>query len=361
MQTNGLDLAFWRNRRVFITGHTGFMGSWLSLWLHQLGAEVAGYALSPPTQPSLFDVLGLENHMVSTIGDIQNLPQLRASMNEFAPDIVFHLAAQPIVSKGYIDPVGTFGTNIMGTVNLLQSMRTAPSIKTALIVTTDKVYENQEWAWGYRESDPLGGHEPYGASKACAELAANAFRHSYFSEDEQVGIATIRAGNIIGGGDWATNRIIPDAIRAFSNGNPLSIRNPAATRPWQHVLEPLRGYMQLAQSLHLDPENFDGPWNFGPSEEDSAPVSVVAEEMTTLWGGGASWNSAMAPADMEGTKESQRLTLSSSKAHEILGWRPVWGLQRALSSTVAWYKAYLDRQNMVDFSLEQIALADGAN
>ncbi len=255
MQINGLDSTFWKNRRVFITGHTGFIGSWLSLWLSDLGAEVGGYALSPTTQPNMFDVLDLENRMCSIIGDVRKLPQLSAALNEFAPEIVFHLAAQPIVSKGYSAPVETFSTNVMGTVNLLQAIRSAPSIRSALIVTTDKVYENQEWDRGYRKNDALGGHEPYGASKACTELAVNAFRHSYFSDDDPISIATIRTGNIIGG------------------DTPLA--TCSRTVAWLYAIgaKPQRRSRIFWRTVE-----------FGPSEKDSAPVSVVANEMSTLWG-----------------------------------------------------------------------------
>lgn len=359
MPTNRIDPGFWKGRRVLVTGHTGFMGGWLCLWLDHLGATLAGYALAPPEQPCLFDATGLGGRMCSMIADIRAPERLTAAMQEFKPEIVMHLAAQPLVNQAHHEPVETFDVNVMGTVNVLQAMRVTPSVKTALIVTTDKVYENREWNWGYRECDSLGGHEPYGASKACAEMAVNAYRGSYFSDDRPLGIATIRAGNIIGGGDWAGNRLIPDAVRAFSEKKPLSLRNPNSTRPWQHVLDPLRGYLMLGQRLTEDATKWAGPWNFGPAEEDAVPVSVVADEITRLWGEGARWQCEGDPDTI--AKESQRLVLSSSQAQTRLDWHPVWRLQRALAATVDWYKAHLAQRDMYSFSIQQIALAEGSN
>lgn len=365
MPVNRIDAHFWKGRRVFVTGHTGFMGGWLCLWLGRLGADIAGYALSPPTRQNLFNAIGLGQRLCSVIADIRDLERLTTAMNEFKPDIVLHLAAQPLVGVAHREPVETFETNVMGTVNVLQAIRATPSVTAALIVTTDKVYENQEWAWGYRESDALGGHEPYGASKACTEIAVNAFRHSYFSDAREIGIATIRAGNIIGGGDWAKNRLIPDAVRAFSAGKPLSLRNPGATRPWQHVLDPLRGYLMLGQHLTEDPAKWSGPWNLGPAEDDALPVSVMADELTRLWGEGARWECTTVAADANGkpdaAKESHQLILSSSQAMSKLEWRPVWRIQRALSASVEWYKAALAHRDMYGFSMQQISLAEGSN
>ena len=364
MPSNRINPGFWNGRRVFVTGHTGFMGSWLCLWLKRLGADVSGYALAPPTEPSLYASLSLGDRMNSVIADIRDLGRFTNAMKDCAPDLVFHLAAQPLVGTAHRDPVETFETNVMGTVNLLQAIRATPTVKGALIVTTDKVYENQEWAWGYRETDPLGGHEPYGVSKACAELAVNAFRHSYFSDDRNLGIATIRAGNIIGGGDWAESRLVPDAVRAFHAGTPLSLRNPSATRPWQHVLDPLRGYLMLAEHLTEDPGQYSGPWNFGPTEEDSLPVSEIATELTRLWGNGADWT---VPGDVASSaatttaKESQQLILSSSQAINRLNWRPIWRIHRALSASVEWYKAHIADQDLYGLSMQQISLVEGSN
>lgn len=361
MPANRIDPTFWKGRRVFVTGHTGFMGGWLCLWLDRLGAEITGYALPPPTQPSLFAAAALDKRLHSVIEDIRHLERLTAAMNDFAPEIVLHLAAQPLVGTAHAEPVETFDTNVMGTVNVLQAIRSTPSVSAALIVTTDKVYENREWAWGYRECDALGGHEPYGASKACAEMAVNAFRHSYFSGARDIGIATIRAGNIIGGGDWAENRLIPGAIQAFSAGNPISLRHPGATRPWQHVLDPLRGYLMLGQRLAEDPEQWSGPWNFGPAEEDALPVCEITEELARLWGDGARWERNEPPPTADTANEAGQLVLSSSQAMNRLGWRPVWRIQRALSATVEWYKAHLAQQDMYDFSMQQISMAEGSN
>ena len=299
--------------------------------------------------------------MGTVIGDIRDLEGLTKAMTACAPALVLHLAAQPLVGTAHDEPVETFDTNVMGTVNVLQAIRATPSVGAALMVTTDKVYGNQEWAWGYRECDPLGGHEPYGASKACAEIAVNAFRQSYFADARDIGIATIRAGNIIGGGDWTENRLIPDSMRAFSAGNPLVLRNPDATRPWQHVLDPLRGYLMLAQRLTEDPAQWSGPWNFGPAEDDALPVSVIADELTRLWGEGARWQ-AHGPQQSAGTaRESRQLVLSSSQAMSRLDWRPVWRLHRALAASVEWYKAYFARQDMCAFSMQQISLVEGSN
>lgn len=364
MPANCVDTDFWKGRRVLITGHTGFMGGWLCLWLDQLGATLAGYALAPVKQPCLFDATGLAGRMDSIIADIRDRERLTLAMTEFEPEIVMHLAAQPLVHQAHHDPVETFDVNVMGTINLMQAIRATPSVRAALVVTTDKVYENREWPWGYRECDALGGHEPYGASKACAEFAVNAYRGSYFSDNRPLGIATIRAGNIIGGGDWADNRLIPDAIRSFGAKSPLSLRNPNSIRPWQHVLDPLRGYLMLGHRLAEDSNQWAGPWNFGPAEEDAVPVSVVADEITRLWGEGARWqcDTPMENKDSAAVaKESQRLILSSSQAQTRLGWRPVWHLQRALAATVDWYKAHLAQRDMYGFSLQQIAQAEGSN
>jgi len=341
------------------------MGGWLCLWLARLGARVSGYSLPPPSSPSLFETLGLGDRMDSTIADIRDAGALGAAMEAARPEIVMHLAAQPLVGAAHRDPVETFDVNLMGTVNVLQAIRNAPGVDAALIVTTDKVYENREWSWGYRETDALGGHEPYGASKACAELAVESFRRSYFSGPRAPGIATIRAGNIVGGGDWAANRLVPDAIRCFSAGTPLTLRHPDAIRPWQHVLDPLRGYLMLAQRLGGEGSAWSGPWNFGPAEEDSAPVAEVADTLARLWSDGARWeidrDAARNTASGTAARESKTLLLSSSQAHTHLGWRPVWGLNRALAASVEWYRAHLAQEDMFRFSLGQIALAEGSN
>ena len=363
MPTLRLDRTFWRNRRVFVTGHTGFMGGWLCVWLTRLGAQVAGYALPPPTRPSLFETVGLGDRMCSMIADVRDLERLTAAIKDFAPEIVMHLAAQPLVGQAHAAPVETFAVNVIGTVNLLQAIRHCPDVVAAIVVTTDKVYENREWPWGYRESDTLGGHEPYSSSKACAELAVDAYRQSYFADKRKLGIATIRAGNIIGGGDWAANRLVPDAMRAFGARRPLAIRNPASVRPWQHVVDPVRGYLALAERLVNAPDEWSGAWNFGPAEADSWPVAQVADEVARLWGDDARWIKPVAAANGAASvaKETGQLVLSSAKACAELGWTPVWRIQRALAATVDWYKAQIAGRDMHAYTLNQIAVAEGAN
>jgi CDP-glucose 4,6-dehydratase len=358
-----LDRAFWQGRRVFVTGHTGFMGGWLCLSLTRLGAQVAGYALQPPTRPSLFDCVGLGDRMCSMIADVRDLERLTAAIKDFAPEIVMHLAAQPLVGQAHVAPVETFATNVMGTVNMMQAIRQCPGVIAAIVVTTDKVYENREWAWGYRETDTLGGHEAYSGSKACAELAVAAYRRAYFEGKRRIGVATVRAGNIIGGGDWAANRLVPDAIRAFGARRPLAIRNPASVRPWQHVIDPVRGYLALAERLAVSPDEWTGAWNFGPAEADSWPVGQVADEIAKLWGEDARWIKPAAPANgaADLAREARQLVLSSAKAQAVLGWTPVWRIQRALAATVDWYKAQLAGRDMHAFTLSQIAVAEGAN
>jgi CDP-glucose 4,6-dehydratase len=337
------------------------MGGWLCLWLNRLGARVAGYALAPGTRPSLFDTVGLADRMCSVIADVRDAERLTATMTDFAPDIVMHLAAQPLVGLAHTAPVETYAVNVMGTVNVMQAMRHCPQVRAAVIVTTDKVYENREWPWGYRESDTLGGHEPYGSSKACAELVVDAYHRDYFSGDRRIGIATVRAGNIIGGGDWAANRLLPDAARAFAQRRPLAIRNPESIRPWQHEVDPVRGYMALAERLAAEPDTWSGPWNFGPAEADAWPVGQIADEVARLWGEDARWIRPVPRAGADVAKESGVLVLSSAKAQAQLGWSPVWRIQRALTATVDWYKAQITGRDMNAFTLDQIAVAEGAN
>ena len=328
--------GFWHNRAVFLTGHTGFMGGWLSFWLAELGARLTGYALTPPTRPNFFSLSGLETRLHSLIADIRDPILLKNAILSAEPEIVFHLAAQPLVRDAYRRPAETFETNEMGTVNLLEAIRHCPSVRAVVIVTSDKVYANQEWAWGYRESDRLGGREPYGASKAAAEIVVDSYRASYFaSQATPCAIATVRAGNIIGGGDWAAERLVPDAIRAFVRGQTLAIRHPEAVRPWQHVLEPLNGYLCLAEKLIADPDGTAGPWNFGPAQDDIRPVAWLADRISELWGDGAHWHHA----NESGPYEATLLAVDSAKAHQKLGWRPVWTLDHGLAETVAWYKA----------------------
>lgn len=354
MRSRGINRDFWKNRRVFLTGHTGFMGGWLALWLTRLGAKVNGYALPPPTDPCFFAAAGLAGDVASVMGDVRDLPALRRAVIEARPDIVMHLAAQPLVRRAHADPVETFGTNVMGTVNLLEAMRGCAGLKAAVVVTSDKVYDNREKNEGYAEDDRLGGREPYGSSKACAELVTRAYRQSYFENGAvNVGIATARAGNVIGGGDFAEDRIVPDAVRAFAAGEPLVVRNPAATRPWQHVLEPLAGYLMLAENLAEAPQSWSDGWNFGPEETDAKPVSWLAAEMCRLWGSGAAWIPANAQAPQP--YEAKLLSVNIAKAKTELGWHPAWQVARAAGATVVWYKDFVEGRDTRKRSLDQIA------
>ena len=348
-----MEERFWHDRPVFVTGHTGFIGGWLSFWLARLGARVTGYALAPPTEPSFFDCVGLTRDIVSIQADVRDLDRLKAALRQAAPEFVFHLAAQPLVRAAHAAPVETFAVNLMGTVNLLEAMRECETLRGAVIVTTDKVYENRERERGYVEDDRLGGHEAYGASKAAAELAVDAFR-AYFP---RAGLATVRAGNVIGGGDWAADRLVPDAIRAFANDETLVLRRPDAVRPWQHVLDPVRGMLMLAERLAEAPECWSGPWNFGPDERDARSVLSLAAELAQLWGRA----SLHALARADGPPEARLLALSSEKAMARLGWWPRWSLSRALAETVAWYKAQIAREPMRAATERQILAYAGAN
>lgn len=341
--------SFWKNRRVLITGHTGFKGSWLSLWLQSLGADIAGFALAPPTNPSLFEVGRVSEEMRSIIGDIRDLDNLRSVFSDFQPEIVFHMAAQPLVRQSYTDPVETYSTNVMGTVNLLEAARQTPSVSAVVNVTSDKCYENREWVWGYRENEAMGGYDPYSSSKGCAELVTSAYRRS-FLEKSGVALASARAGNVIGGGDWAEDRLIPDIMRAIGKGEPVYIRNPQAVRPWQHVLEPLAGYLLLAQKLIEGGRDFAEGWNFGPSEKDARTVQWIVEQLTRQWGEGASW----VRDDSAQPHEANYLKLDCSKAAVHLGWRPRWNLSKSLEMIVDWQRAWLSGRDMREFTLKQI-------
>lgn len=350
------DRQFWRGKSVFITGHTGFKGGWLATWLLHLGARVTGYALKPDTEPSLFERCGLARRMSSEIADIRDQTRLRAAMEKSRPEVVFHLAAQPLVRRSYEAPALTFETNVMGTVNLLEAVRTTPSVRVVVVVTSDKCYLNREWPWAYREEDPLGGRDPYSASKACTEIVAEAYRRSFLqSENRNVGFATVRAGNVIGGGDWSADRLVPDAIRALEAEVPLIVRNPHSIRPWQHVLEPLAGYLIVAERLHEDGARFSGAYNFGPAEDGAVTTSEIANLAVRLWGSG-SWKTAAA-REVEGAPhEARYLRLDAGKARQILGWHPRLHLDRALELTIAWYResARTDA-DMFAFSARQIA------
>ena len=350
-----LNPSFWREKNVFLTGHTGFKGGWLSLWLSSMGAKVTGYALAPNTIPSFYDVVGVDGLIEkSIIGDVRNLDQLRSAMTAANPEIVIHMAAQPLVRYSYVNPVETYATNVMGTVHVLDSIRNLPSVRATVVITTDKCYENKEWVWGYRENEPMGGQDPYSNSKGCAELVTSAYRQSYFSDaayaKHRHALASARAGNVIGGGDWSEDRLIPDAFRAFEENIPLMIRNPLATRPWQHVLEPLSGYLVLAQALYEEGTKFASAWNFGPRDEDARPVKEVVNLLIEKTLAGAKWEQDQG----EQPHEAHSLKLDCSKADQLLDWRPRWSLEIAIQNIVDWQKAFLAKEDMQKISLRQI-------
>lgn len=355
--------SFWKNRRVFITGHTGFKGAWLTAWLKKMDAEIAGFSLPPPTTPSLFKSADLGSGILSVQGDVRDLEALGSCLEKFSPEVVFHLAAQSLVRKSYRDPVETYQTNIMGTVHLLESIRRCPSVKAVIVVTSDKCYENREWVWGYRERDPLGGSDPYSSSKGCAEIITTAYRKSYFTQGNKtgsiagssgsLGIASVRAGNVIGGGDWAEDRLIPDIVRAIQKGRELIIRNPNATRPWQHVLDPLAGYLQLAERILSASDKYSGPWNFGPPAHGNVSVLRVLENFYHFWDIQPNWKTP----DETQPDESQTLNLDCSKAIYHLGWRPHLDLMTSLKWTSEWYKAFYSNpenaRNMTELQIER--------
>ena len=346
-----VDVEFWNGKKVFITGHTGFKGSWLSLWLQSMGALVKGYALEPPTSPSLFVEAKVANNMESEIGDIRNLDTLKASMTAFNPDVLIHMAAQPLVRLSYLEPVETYAINVMGTVNVLESARSCSNLKAIVSVTTDKCYENKEWEWGYLENEPMGGHDPYSNSKGCAELVTSAYRKSFFNSPGTPSLAPARAGNVIGGGDWAEDRLIPDILKSFESNKPVIIRNPLSTRPWQHVLEPLSGYLVLAQQLFSNGDDFAEGWNFGPKEEDSKPISWILDKMLTDWGNGAGWE-----LDTNNNPhEAKFLKLDCSKAAYKLHWQPRWDLEYTLRTIVSWHQKWSEGKNMNEICLQEIA------
>jgi CDP-glucose 4,6-dehydratase len=343
--------AFWKGKKVFITGHTGFKGSWLSLWLQEMGAFVKGYALEPNTFPNLFTQANVANNMHSEIGDITDLNHITESMKAFNPEVLIHMAAQPLVRLSYQEPVLTYATNVMGTVNVLEAARKCSNLKAIVSVTTDKCYENKEWAWGYRENEPMGGHDPYSSSKGCAELVTAAYRKSFFNDENSAFLASARAGNVIGGGDWSADRLIPDILRAFEKKEPVIVRNPMSTRPWQHVLEPISGYLVLAQHLFEEGSNIAEGWNFGPKDEDCKPVSWILDKMVTNWGKGASWE-----LDKNNNPhEAGYLKLDCSKAAMRLNWFPKWNLEYTLESIINWHQHYLAQKNIQEQCLLEIA------
>ncbi len=344
--------SFWSGKRVLITGCTGFKGSWLTLWLHMLGAEVYGYSLTPPTNPSMWEDLKLEKYMSKMLyADIRSYETLMGFIKETAPEIIIHMAAQPLVRYSYSFPRETYEVNVMGTVNLLDAVRETGLTKVVVNVTTDKCYENKEWIWAYRENEPMGGHDPYSNSKGCSELVTSAYINSYFAnENSKTIIGSGRAGNVIGGGDWAEDRLIPDIIRSFSKNEPVYIRYPSAVRPWQHVLEPLSGYLTLAEKMYLDGQKFSGGWNFGPLDTDTKTVEEIVTEMCQIWGSGASWTKD----SIEHPHEANLLRLDCSKARMLLNWQPVWNSAITLEKLTLWYKAYFENKNMLEITKEQI-------
>ena len=351
---SGILNNFYRGKKILITGHTGFKGSWLSIWLSELGANVIGYALEHPTIPSLFEICNLEERVISLIGDIRNLKTLRDVFDEYQPEIVFHMAAQSLVRYSYREPVETYETNIMGTVNLLEASRHNSSVRAIVNVTSDKCYENREGFWNYSENDPMGGYDPYSSSKGCAELITTAYIKSYFNPDEYerhgASLASVRAGNVVGGGDWAEDRLIPDCIKALMENTPIVIRYPDAVRPWQHVLDPLFGYLLLAQYLYQDGPAFSGAWNFGPDYENDKAVRWLVEHITKKWGNNASWTVDCSNHPYE----ANYLKVDCSKAKSKLGWNSNWNLKLVVEKTVDWYKAYRNHEDMLNVTIDQI-------
>ncbi len=340
----------YQGKRVLVTGDTGFKGSWLSLWLHELGADVVGYALAPKRDEDHFNVIGLDKIIHHVDGDIRNFAELKKIFDGFQPEILFHLAAQALVKFSYEEPKLTFDTNIGGSVNILEAARLTPSLRSVIYVTSDKCYKNNEWLWGYRENDELGGHEPYSASKAGAEMVFSAYMDSFLNERKRFGAASVRAGNVIGGGDWALDRIVPDCIKALQSGQSIILRNPASTRPWQHVLEPLSGYLLLAAKIYSSPKKYSGVWNFGPRGESIRTVHDLVKRIVEFWGKG----NIRINRQQNALYEAKMLHLNCDKAYQILGWQPCWDFDHAVDETVRWYKEVISGKPALQISKQQI-------
>ncbi len=345
-----INPIFWRSKRVLVTGHTGFKGSWLSLWLQSLDANVIGLALAPTTNPALFYEARVSEGMTSILGDICDYETVHRAMEKAQPEIVIHMAAQPLVRYSYQEPIKTYATNVMGTVNVLEAVRQVGTARAVINVTTDKCYENNEWIWGYRENEPMGGYDPYSSSKGCAELVTSAYRRSFYGS-AGIALASARAGNVIGGGDWAQDRLIPDVLRAFEKKQSVFIRYPNAIRPWQHVLEPLSGYLRLAEQLYQNVNDYSGPWNFGPNDHDAKSVEWIVEQMIVNWGHGASWQKDT----NKYPHEANYLKLDISKAKSQLAWSPKWSLQQALENIVYWHKCWINKEDIRKLCLAQIS------
>jgi CDP-glucose 4,6-dehydratase len=354
-----MDKGFWEKKKVFLTGHTGFKGTWLSIWLHSLGAEVTGYALAPPTDPSLFELAGGGELLQSIRGDVRDKDRLAQEMEKAGPEIVIHLAAQALVRNSYQNPVETYAINVMGTVHLLEAVRRCPGVKAVVNVTTDKCYENREWVWGYRENEPLGGHDPYSSSKACSELVTASYRDSFFPAQDYsrhgVALASARAGNVVGGGDWATDRLVPDCLRSALKGEKIRIRNPHAIRPWQHVLEALAGYLLLARRLYEAGPEFGEAWNFGPEDSDARTVEWIVRRICAQWGGGAVYEVDRGPHP----HESHFLKLDCSKAKARLNWHPRWNLEQAIERVLEWVRVYQRGGDIREICRRQIREYEG--
>ena len=359
MEAVGLSADFWRGKRVLVTGHTGFKGSWLTLWLQSLGAEVSGFALDPATEPNLYDLARVREGINDVRGDLRDLGALLEIIADTEPEIVLHLAAQPLVREGYRDPLGTYSSNVMGTLNLLEAIRQVGCVRACVLVTTDKVYANKEWLWPYREDEALGGHDPYSSSKACCELLAQSYAASFFPADKYaehgLALATARAGNVLGGGDFAPERLIPDVLRAWSADEPVTLRYPQAVRPWQHALEPLAGYLQLAAGLYEQGPEYAGAWNFGPGEADMCSVGEVVELLAHRWP-----QSRGLRIEKSELHEAGLLRLDSSRARRVLGWQPRWSLQQCLTQTLDWHLAWQNGDDMRVVTLSQLNLYRGA-